>query len=251
MSRVLYVDGFNFYRGVTSYWSREKGLAGLGWCNFHALVERQFPSEGDLEVKYFTAPVHPHLEHRAGETARYKKWMRALRTIEKLIVVEGFHKPPEERKGREEKQTDVNLAVELVVDAFRPIGPRPQHVFVLSGDCDQMPAIFALQERLLPGVPVTVLLPSDATRQNWNGRYETTRSVLRKSHRATSQPDVPLRPLVVRLSEDMLANSLLGYFLADSEGEFECPDYWQLPTEYLDEHCHKPEWRPDRGSHLG
>lgn len=253
MRRVLYVDGFNFYYGVTCHW-RKEGLAGLGWCNFSALVKRHFPCDGELLVKYFTAPVYAHLElphHRPGETKRYATWMRALRVIENLVVIEGFHKPPDEKEGREEKQTDVNLAVEMLVDAFRPIGPRPQHVFVLSGDCDLMPAIFALQERLSPAVRVTVLLPSDATKQKWEEHYRRTRSVLYKCHSATIQSNAPLHPppSVVRLSEEMLADSLLGYFHVDSEGEFECPKYWRLPTEYLNEHCHKPEWRPDRKSY--
>jgi len=38
---TLYIDGFNFYYGVTQFW-REKNeeWAGLGWCDFRALVER-------------------------------------------------------------------------------------------------------------------------------------------------------------------------------------------------------------------
>lgn len=66
MGRVLYVDGFNFYRGVTAYWSAEGGLAGLGWCDFRALVDRHFLDDGELRVKYFTAPVYPHLEAHAS-----------------------------------------------------------------------------------------------------------------------------------------------------------------------------------------
>jgi NYN domain-containing protein len=253
MGRVLYVDGFNFYRGVTAYWSSQNGLAGLGWCNFRALIERHFPGDGDLCVKYFTAPIHPHLERpqsRRGETERYKKWMRALRTIERVIVIEGFHKPPSEKRGREEKQTDVNLAVEMLVDAFRPIESRPKHVFVLSGDCDLMPAIYTLQERSSPPIPVTMLLPSDATKQNWDDRYKTTRDTLRKCHIASvpaklhGLPGHPI-PRTERLTEEILANSLLGYFLRDSEGEFDCPPYWRLQAEYLKEHCRKREWRPD------
>lgn len=250
MGRVLYVDGFNFYRGVTSYWSSEKALAGLGWCDFRALVQRHFPGDGELHVKYFTAPVYPHLElpqRRRGEAEHYSKWMRALRTVQDLAVVEGFHKPPSEKKGREEKQTDVNLAVEMLVDNFRPAESRPQHVFVLSGDCDLMPAIFALQERSSAPIPVTVIIPSDSTKQNWDDRYKTTRSVLRRCHLTGTAANAPGRPVpsVVRLTEAMLANSLLGYVLNDSAGEFDCPPYWQLPAEYLKAHCRQEQWRPD------
>jgi hypothetical protein len=173
--------------------------------------------------------------------------MRALRTVNNLVVIEGFHKPPSEKKGREETQTDVNLAVEILVDAFRPIGTRPQHVFVLSGDCDLMPAIFALQERSSPAIRVTVILPSDSTKENWDDRYRTTRGVLRKCHCAdapASAPGLPA-PRVVMLTESMLANSLLGYVLHDARGEFGCPSYWQLQAEYLKEYCRQIDWRPD------
>ena len=64
MKRTLYVDGFNFYHQVTTYWSREKGLAGLGWTDFRALVERHFPDSGPLRLKYFTAPITENVELR-------------------------------------------------------------------------------------------------------------------------------------------------------------------------------------------
>jgi hypothetical protein len=177
MTRTLYVDGFNFYYGVSRFYSKENGLAGLGWCDFRSLIERHFPGKGPLGVKYFTAPVTPAVElpgHRAGEHSRYDLWIRALRTIRGVTVIQGKYKPAEEtnnpdvpRKKREEKQTNVNLALEIVLDAFGPPGTRPEQVFVLSNDCDLMPAIFALQERVPVPPRITVLLPSQASMQAW------------------------------------------------------------------------------------
>lgn len=100
---VLYVDGFNFYYGVTNHWRTKKGLAGLGWCNFRALVQRHFPLEDtQLDIKYFTAPVrleHETPTHRKDEHQRYGIWARAVRTIGGVRVVEGFHKA-KNRPGR-------------------------------------------------------------------------------------------------------------------------------------------------------
>jgi hypothetical protein len=90
------------------------------------------------------------------------------------------------------------------------------------------------------------MLPSDSTKQNWDDRYKTTISVLRKCHCVGAPANAPgfPAPRAMRLSEDMLANSLLGYVLHDSEGDFDCPPYWQLQAEYLKEHCRQKEWRP-------
>jgi hypothetical protein len=137
MRSVLYVDGFNFYYGVTAYWRKEKDLAGLGWCNFRALIEQHFPNPGRLLVKYFTAPVTENVEikgRRPGEHERYSVWMRALRTIGDLVIIEGIYKPDYKEnadapaKAREDNQTDTNLAVEMLVDAFGPAESRPGHV---------------------------------------------------------------------------------------------------------------------------
>jgi hypothetical protein len=250
MRRILYVDGFNFYYGVTKYWREQKGLAGLGWCNFRALVERNFQDEGELHVKYFTAPVREGTPQRnPGEFQRYALWMGAVRTIPGLTVIEGFYKrdreasrPDSKNKIREEKQTDVNLAVELLMDALGPSESRPDRVYLLSDDGDLMPAVFALEERV--GIPVTVLLPSRSDAERWKRMYGETRDRLRRIHfsgKATKTGEVS-SPLVRELDEKMLANSLLGYELG---GDLRCLDDWRLPATYLDLQC-KQEWRPDR-----
>src|SRR6185503_3790050 len=94
---ILYVDGFNFYYGVSRHWGTKRNLEGLGWCDFRALIERHFQlGSTPLEVKYFTAPVHLEHEtpsHRKDEHLRYAVWARAVRTITGIRVVEGFYKP--------------------------------------------------------------------------------------------------------------------------------------------------------------
>src|SRR6266699_4168925 len=89
---ILYVDGFNFYYGVTDYW-REKArkeaeitnteikMAGLGWCDFRALVERHFKAADEelVSVKYFTSKVtykEEIVRHLKGEHVRYGEWAR-------------------------------------------------------------------------------------------------------------------------------------------------------------------------------
>jgi len=263
---ILYVDGFNFYYGVTRYWwAKYKDQAGLGWCDFRALIERHFQlGEDQLDVKYFTAPVHvehetPH--HRKDEHVRYGVWARAVRTIVGIQVIEGFYKaknrpaesvqgsgevlnPDAPAKSREEKQSDINLAVEVMLDA---LGPRPpRRVYLLSDDRDLMPVVFALQERLTTPINVVVLLPSRADRQNWQESYQGTAA--RLLNLGVVRGDHIRAPAVELLSEGMLASSLLPYALQHRDGQFECLAEWRLGHEYLAEHCLKPEWRPDQPS---
>jgi hypothetical protein len=243
MRRTLYVDGFNFYYGVTRYWRRKKDLAGLGWCDFRALVERNFPASGELTIKYFTAPVNENdeLVGNLGEHERYWTWRRALSTIRGLTVTDGFYKHAERRNlsiglnsGREEKQTDVNLAVEMILDAHAPPDSRPEHVFLLCGDYDQMPAVFCLQERAPVPIRVTVLLPSGQSAEDWDDSYAKTRTRLLANFYAQGNRPGPGKPhQVVVLRELMLARSLLPYELHDKQGTFACPDFWRLAPSYL------------------
>jgi hypothetical protein len=265
---VLYVDGFNFYYGVTNHWRTKKGLAGLGWCNFRALVERHFPLGGaQLDIKYFTAPVrieHETPAHRKDEHQRYGIWARAVRTIGGVRVVEGFHKaksrsgnspeaggevlnPDAPAKSREEKQSDINLAIEVMLDA---LGPRPpSQAYLLSDDRDLMPVVFALLERIRIPIEVVVLLPSRADAGNWLESYHQT--AVRLYNLGVSGRDCVRIPTVISLSEEILASSLLRYALNDSDGSFECLDEWRLTPSYLGQYCTVPEWRPDSSSKIG
>ena len=256
MNRILYIDGFNFYYGVTQHWKeRDPKLVGLGWCDFGALMRKLFGPKEGFRIKYFTSPVTQNAEiagHRPGEHERYSLWLRALATIGNLSIIRGYYKdgsaerPDARWKAREEKQTDVNLAIEMLMDAFGPPEGRPDHVILLSGDTDLMPAIFALLERFARPIHVTVLLPSNGNRDQWSATYNETRTRLRKCHGVSRTDTIPGRPLDVRLlDETILANCLLPYELRDANGAFFCPPYWRLEENFLSEHCETLKRRPD------
>jgi hypothetical protein len=169
-------------------------------------------------------------------------------------VVEGFYKTKARpantsetlntdapAKSREEKQSDINLTVEVMLDALGPFPPR--RVYLLSDDRDLMPVVFSLQERLANPIEVVVLLPSRADPRNWQDSYRETAKRLRD---LSLVPRDGIRmPTVELLTEAMLASSLLPYQLQDNEGRFGCIHEWRLGSEYLDQHCLIPEWRPD------
>jgi hypothetical protein len=272
---ILYVDGFNFYYGVTDYWRKRAGKeAGLGWCDFRALVERHFMGADEelVSVKYFTSRVTQKEEvvgHKTGEHVRYGEWARAVRTIDRLQVIQGFYQkgdketglfPKQEKyqenpdaplKNRKEKQNEVNLAVEMMIDALHPGDSKPDKVYLLSEDSDLMPVIFALEERLRTRIPVTILLPSQAEDdQSWYKRYCETRERLltcfprsdTQKPQRHSQPGYSCPTQV--LTKEILAQSLLPYTLRDKTGEFRCRPDWQLTVSFLKQYCPREDWRP-------
>jgi uncharacterized LabA/DUF88 family protein len=239
---ALYVDGFNFYYGVRNHFKAEQArrgysLSGLCWCDFRALIERHFLAKGyELgPIRYFTAPVTESVETTAEEHERYELWLRAARTIRGLEVIRGFHKRGREGKGREEKETDVNLAVELVLDGLRGVYDR---AYVLSGDTDQIPSVLAAAFRLPQPKCVSILLPPSQTADDWKKHYCEAALQL-KEREGFRQPE-PFQVEVGGVDQGKLMNSLLRYEL---EG-VSCPAYWRVPGKVLEAECRR-ENRPE------
>jgi hypothetical protein len=142
---IMYVDGYNFYYAI----ERNAALTPiyLGWCDFAALG-RQFmvPNGGVLEkIKYFTAPVGRYGKkggHLGSEEGRQARWLQAIASIDNLVVVEGVYTGDSNApRGREEKETDVQIAISMVIDAS---GDHCDRAIVLTGDRDQRPAVRAV-----------------------------------------------------------------------------------------------------------
>lgn len=244
---ALYIDGFNFYYGVRNHFKpgqQERGysLSGLCWCNFRALVERHFLGAGEVlgAIRYFTAPVTAKVEATREEHERYELWLKAVRTVPGLEVIHGFHRRGDGGKGREEKETDVNLAVELLLDG---LGGVYEKAIVLSGDTDQIPAILAAALRLPQPRCVLALLPPSQTTDDWKKHYcHAAKQLKERAERNEARLHQPAlhQVDVGKLTESQLANSLLAY----EPGVVSCPGYWRLKTSYLETHC-RPEHRPD------
>jgi uncharacterized LabA/DUF88 family protein len=241
----LYVDGFNFYYATRAFAKRREAelghsVSGLCWCNFRALIERSGwlnPDETLTRIRYYTAPVPASLDNpqRAGEPDRQRLWLEALQTVPGVEIVEGFYRPGGKHGiHREEKQTDVNLALDLLLDAIHQAYDR---AILLSGDADEIPALLAATHRIRHPRDVTALLPIGAHRGDYIHRLQETRGRLRRLN--LIEADAPGKVAVVEVCEQTLANALLPY------DETRCPQYWRLPCSYLDRHC-SPVNRPDR-----
>jgi uncharacterized LabA/DUF88 family protein len=153
----VYIDGYNFYCGIN-----HPGWLKYGWCNFSKLAKRLaerafgslFPVE---EVKYYTAPVRlGRQENTRGESERQQMWLDAIRTETPGVkIIEGrWQKIGNE--PREEKETDVNIAVDMQWDTV-----RSGRMILVSGDSDFIPAIRGARRA---GKPVVVFLPPNTDR---------------------------------------------------------------------------------------
>lgn len=162
---IVYVDGFNFYHatyGTKAY--------PFGWCNWKETAAKYCgPSRDVVAVRYFTTPI---LSSDVAKVRRQDLHIAAMGTIADVIL--GTFVPrqigcPEcghvEHTVRE-KKTDVNIAVQMVVDAVLRLYDE---AFLVTADLDLLPAVrtvvderlyAALDPGLPPSVPhVTVLFP--------------------------------------------------------------------------------------------
>lgn len=126
MRTCVYVDGFNLYYGCL------RGTA-YKWLNLVELCKALLPQNEILTIKYCTAQVSA-LPHDPGAPMRQQMYFRALKTLPEVKIILGHflshdvRMPLARPQGgrtheyvtkREEKGSDVNLAVHLVADAFQ------------------------------------------------------------------------------------------------------------------------------------
>ncbi len=216
MKRVrVYVDGFNFYYAVRNLHDLDpkEFPLGLGWCDFGELAKQYMLDPHDVlnGIKYFTARVTGEYANRAGEERRQRTWLDAVSGINGLEVIKGFHQkfPP---KAREEKQTDIKIAVELLIDA---INDDCEHAILITGDIDQAPAVHAAQERLPleKRIEVDVWIPPGIKHERWTRFAKKWGMVCRE------------------ITAEMLATSRLPDVVTAASGNvIKCLEEWKMPT---------------------
>ena len=136
MRTIAYIDGLNlFYRAL-------KGTE-FKWLDVAALVRRQLPPDCRLsQIKYFSALVRGDSEGRIAQEI----YLNALRDLQNVTVSEGYYieknvtgkmREADARLATvrtfEEKCTDVDLAIAIVVDVMEN---RCDCVAVISNDGD-------------------------------------------------------------------------------------------------------------------
>lgn len=138
----IFVDGTNFY------------LSRLGEgipyrVDLNLLATRLSRGYHFAKLRYYTSPM-PHSSSEAYK--RQQKFFDELRRSSRIDLVLGRHEPRSDSDGRRyhvEKETDVNLAVDMVVGAYED---HFDVAMLVAGDTDYVRAIHAVQARGKPVV---------------------------------------------------------------------------------------------------
>ncbi len=142
---AAFVDSFNLYHAL-----RDLGRDHLKWLNLRMLCEHfaRRPALSLVDVFYFSA----YATWRPSSYRRHREYVRALQANGVKAVMGRF-------KGRdhEEKETDVNIALHLLLGGLRG---RFDRALLVSGDSDLAPAVRLLRAEA-PGVDVRILTPPD------------------------------------------------------------------------------------------
>lgn len=163
---IAYVDGFNLYFGL-----RAARFRRFYWLDIHALAANLLVAGQQLvRATYFTSRISgppagdPSPAAVALEQSRQRQalYLEALATTH-LRIIEGQFL---DKGGRcfacgatwprfEEKMTDVNIATELLTDAFTD---SFDSALVVSADSDLVPPIRAVRQHF-PGKRIIVAFP--------------------------------------------------------------------------------------------
>ncbi|MBK8001721.1 MAG: NYN domain-containing protein [Verrucomicrobia bacterium] len=155
---IVYVDGYNWYHAIFKHHPEWK------WLDVQRFFEVLRPREEVVSVKFFTAIVDEHRES-SDATERHRRYVKALRTLAKVKVILGkfqdreVHCRADCRKVYvvpEEKKTDVNIAIEILSDAF---ANHCDSIVLVSGDSDAQPAIEWVK-RHYPAKRILVYIPA-------------------------------------------------------------------------------------------
>jgi uncharacterized LabA/DUF88 family protein len=156
MDRVIaYIDGYNLYHGL-----RAKGWKRFYWLNIQAMIKDLLTKNQTLSfTKYFTTRVaRPADKHK-----RQAGFLEALQTLQNFAIYYGhFLSDPVTCRNcghtyetHHEKMTDVNIAVEMMSDAFQN---RFDTAFLVTADSDLLNLVRTVR-RLFSQKRIIIVFP--------------------------------------------------------------------------------------------
>ena len=155
---IAYIDGFNLYFGL-----RSSGFRRFYWLDLPRLARSLLKEDQDLVwTHYFTTRIRV-AKGNSSDAKRQTDYLDVLATLDSLSIHYGHYlpKPLECRSCKqtwtafEEKMTDVNIAVQLLADAY---DNKFDVALLLSADSDLTTPVGFVRERF-PGKTVVVAQP--------------------------------------------------------------------------------------------
>ncbi len=135
---AFFIDGFNLYHSI-----KRLQQPHLKWVDLRALMERQISrqSETVAGIYYFSA----YADWMAPQKARHEQYVKALKHSGVEIILghfkeknRGCHSCGAQWIGHEEKETDVNIALCILNEAYKDNYDR---AYIVSRDSDLKPAV--------------------------------------------------------------------------------------------------------------
>lgn len=171
---IIYIDGYNLY------YSRLKGTPykwlDVGMLFRDQILKPQDPSANVVCIKYFTSPVKAsYARHGTASAHAQTQYHRALKSIhgDLIQIIQGFHifvttnmpayvegvEPDKQNISPvwriEEKQTDVNLGLQVYRDAVRD---QCDQQVICTNDSDLEPALQLVRQDA-PSVQIGLVVP--------------------------------------------------------------------------------------------
>ncbi len=198
---MCFVDGFNLYHGIKSL---EKPH--LKWLDIEGLlrshIKKEFAPESHIieKILYYTADV---TWLGTGVFKRQRAYVDALQGHSKGILKlrrgkfkKKFSHCPHCNKNfavREEKETDVNIAIDMLSIAHQDIYDT---FCLLSGDTDFVPILEHIRHNF-PNIGISLLFPPKR-RHDFYGRFKKGEIAVRPRQMDTKALDQYLLPEKVR-----------------------------------------------------
>ena len=182
---IVYVDGFNLYYGAL------RGSP-YRWLDLQKYFDNIRPDDVIQTVHYFSALVDGHI--RVDQQTH----LEDLATLPRVNIILGkyINRPIVCRVGAcslapkkrvfdrpEEKRTDVNIALQMLDDAYQMPAER---IILVSGDSDLAPAVNLVKLRN-PACDVVIYVPNNNPNRGAAVELRST------SHRNRNLPIIPMR----------------------------------------------------------
>ena len=157
---IVYIDGFNLYYGM-----RSKGWQRYYWLNVQLLAQQLLkPGQSLMGTKYFTSRVSS-TSRDPNKSNRQNRYLEALGTLADVDIFYGHYLEKTvtcftcgaKWQLPEEKMTDVNIAVQMMVDAFQD---RWDTALLISGDSDLTAPIMNIRHSF-PAKRIVVAFPPE------------------------------------------------------------------------------------------
>ncbi len=152
---ISYIDGFNLYFGL-----RSQGWRKYMWLDVVKLsASLLLPNCTLVHTKYFTSRVRGNV----GKQERQSAFLDALMTLKDMTIHWGRYQPDFKKCQKcgaisphpQEKKTDVNIATQMICDAY---SEAYDTALLISGDSDLVPAIDAVR-KLSPKKRIVIAFP--------------------------------------------------------------------------------------------